>query len=416
MKKHNLVAAVGTLALVANLLLPSLAFGQNQTASQTVGCPTPGTQTFAHTPVNTTLTPLTAGVGGNTIDTVVSGAAPGASVQGDNLLAISDTTSGGANGCSSVGGSVTASATDGVDPAQPGTTIDNAFMRLVTTPNVTADLTYGTVFGPTPVTGGDVIYNHASGPGDDHDVTAPQTVANPATAALGDTSLAAYRLADPAQNLFGAAIDVLRYCTPKNSTFGTDVLLALDGVSASQPSGTYTFTITYLAAPLNCISTGSKTLTTSMGAGETISTITLDSTASISVGTVLSIGAEYVTASAVQADGVTLTVARAQLGTTAVGHNSGSTVSIVGTTYAAALQNAVTANDTTFTVTSNANYSVGQTVIVNDVANNSYEHVRVTAVSATNGTDITVERGVDNTVRAAHPAGTDLIAVQTRVA
>jgi hypothetical protein len=38
MKKHNVVALVGTLALLANLLVPGLAFGQAQTGTATLTC------------------------------------------------------------------------------------------------------------------------------------------------------------------------------------------------------------------------------------------------------------------------------------------------------------------------------------------------------------------------------------------
>jgi len=38
MKKHNAVAVVGTLALLANLLVPGLAFGQNQTGTAQLNC------------------------------------------------------------------------------------------------------------------------------------------------------------------------------------------------------------------------------------------------------------------------------------------------------------------------------------------------------------------------------------------
>lgn len=55
MKKQNVVATLGTLALVANLLLPGMAFGQaDQTGSANIGC---GTLTFNSTPADFNFSP-----------------------------------------------------------------------------------------------------------------------------------------------------------------------------------------------------------------------------------------------------------------------------------------------------------------------------------------------------------------------
>lgn len=404
MKKHQIAATVGTLALVANLLLPNLALGQ-QDVGQDVGCPGAGTQVFAATPANTTLTALTAGAGGNTVDASIAASTVGS----DHLLAITDTTSGGANGCTSVGGSVTASATDFTDPLIPSpNTISADKLRLVTTTNVTTDAAYDALFpAATRETVDNITYSVTSGPGDNHDVQAPQTVAVPATAALATTAnLNAYTLTDPAQNKFGflVAIDVLRYCSPKNSTFGTGVALALEGVPATQQAGNYSSTVTYTKSPLNCMNFATTTLNAALSSTDTTMTLAVDT---VAANTMVSIGAEYVLITANNAD-FTYNISRAQLGTTAASYNTGTTVYTAGNYYAAALNAAVNNVATTFTTLDNTNYQVGQTLILNDAG---YEHVRVTAISGTNGFDISVERGVDGTTAASHNAGTDIIAV-----
>lgn len=411
MKKHQIAATVGTLALVANLLLPNLAFGQDQNVGQDVGCPGAGTQTFAHIPANTTLTPLTAGTGGNTVDNSIVGSA----VLSDNLLAITDTTSGGANGCTSIGGSVTASATNFVDPSfAVGNTIYADSLRLVTTTNVTSDAVYTGLFPAGSETVSNVIYSKASGPGDDHDVLAPQTVAAPATATLSATAnVDAYTLTNPTQNKFGfgVAIDVLRYCTPKNSTFGTGVALALEGVPSTQAAGNYTSTVTYTKSPLNCQSVNQAALTVALSSVAT--SMTVDNVG-LTNGTVLSIGAEYIriTDATDAANGIYV-IERAQLGTTAATYNIGTYLSDVGAFQAGALATeVVNGTVTTFTTLDNTGYEVGQTLILNDAG---YEHVRITAISQAPSNDITVERGVDGTTAVAHAPGTDIIATRVPV-
>ncbi len=406
MKKHQIAATVGTLALVANLLLPNLAFGQNQDVGQDVGCPGAGTQIFAATPANTTLTALTAGTGGNTVDASIAASTVGS----DHLLAITDTTSGGANGCTSVGGSVTASATNFVDPALPsGNDIQADKLRLVTTTNVTADAAYDALFpAATRESVDNITYSvTGSGPGDQHDVQAPQTVADAATAALATTAnLNAYTLTDPAQNKFGylVAIDVLRYCSPKNSTFGSGVALALEGVPATQLADNYTSTVTYTKSPLNCMNFATTTLDAALSSTDTTMTLAVDT---VQANTMVSIGAEYVLITANNAD-FTYTIERAQLGSTAASYNTSTTVYTAGNFYAAALDALVDGGAVTnFVTLDNSNYQVGQTLILNDAG---YEHVLVTALNQ-DGFGITVQRGVDGTAAVSHNAGVDIIAV-----
>jgi hypothetical protein len=110
MKKHQLVAMVGTLALAANLLLPNLSFAQ-QTGTVSITCPA---GVFAvQVPSNVTFTPVTSPASGtaSTFDVDASdtanlpggnsaaGGINGARLGNDHLLRIQDQTSGGVNNC-----------------------------------------------------------------------------------------------------------------------------------------------------------------------------------------------------------------------------------------------------------------------------------------------------------------------------
>lgn len=61
MKKYKVVALVGTLALLANLLVPGMAFGAAQTGTLNVGCPAGGSVnvTLGNSPDDMTFTPVT---------------------------------------------------------------------------------------------------------------------------------------------------------------------------------------------------------------------------------------------------------------------------------------------------------------------------------------------------------------------
>ncbi len=423
MKKHQIAATVGVIALAANLLLPSLAFGQ-QTANETIGCPynagnPPPAVTLDHIPNQTagsvTLTPLTAGSGGNAVDTSIGSAT---SIPGDNLLVVTDHQSGGANGCTTEGGAVTATATD-FETSGAGSIIDTtpstgSPFYLVTTGNIDADSAYSTLF-PSPNldgTDGTVIYNKAAdsvnNPGDNHDVTAPQQVTDVTPVLNNNGDVTTYDLGNYQNALTPTTpIDVLKYCSSKNSSFGSGVALALTNVPSNQAAGDYSATVTYTWSPENCGNVVTK-LTQPLTSSAT--TMNWDP-ANVSVMTqiknnslpaVFAIGGEYVEVTAIDDVAYTATIVRGFLDSTASSYNAGTSVYAVGQFFQSAIAPAtVNATTTTLTTTNNSVYNVGDTLILHGTdsgsATTATEHVLVTAVNALNGTDITVQRAADYT-------------------
>ena len=170
MKKQNVVATLGTLALVANLLLPGMAFGQadqqNQTASQNIDCVANPVFNFNAFPDAVTFDNLVAGP----TDQVSYDAATDndTGLPAANMLVVQDNRSGGVDGCPTttpgfdVLATITTSLTNGT------TTIPDNSFRVITSNEFAgpADCTIGE--------GEEVCYGSGAGTGNLHDVGAPE--------------------------------------------------------------------------------------------------------------------------------------------------------------------------------------------------------------------------------------------------
>jgi len=102
MKKHYLVAIIGTLALVANLLVPGLAFGQSQQGgTEQVNCPDPGDVSITTAPESVTFQPTPSPTSGtaSTYDPNLPTQSTHRSIHLSNMLEITDNISKGIYGC-----------------------------------------------------------------------------------------------------------------------------------------------------------------------------------------------------------------------------------------------------------------------------------------------------------------------------
>ncbi|MCC7197745.1 hypothetical protein IT413_06170 [Candidatus Peregrinibacteria bacterium] len=171
MKKQNVVATLGTLALVANLLVPGMAFGQAdqevQDASQTINCPGTRTFNFADFPDDVTFDSLTAlPTAQDSYDTQLNDDEPLDSL---NVLGVEDTRSGGVDGCPTtepgfeVQATISTTLTNGVD------TIDDSNFRVITSNEF--DVNPGSC---TTAAGEEVCYTAATGTGNLHNVNAAE--------------------------------------------------------------------------------------------------------------------------------------------------------------------------------------------------------------------------------------------------
>jgi hypothetical protein len=103
MKKQNVIAAVGTIAILANLLVPGLAFGadsDSQEATQVIDCPTGTSQELTFSvPSAVTFDSMVAS--GNSQQAFDASVLAGISAIGgtQHLLVVTDTRSGGAENC-----------------------------------------------------------------------------------------------------------------------------------------------------------------------------------------------------------------------------------------------------------------------------------------------------------------------------
>jgi len=168
MKKQNVIAALGTVTLIANLLVPGMAFGQgtgDQTASQTINCTSSGTLTLQDTPDNMSFDTLTASPAAQ--DSFDSDVTNDTSLPDAHLLGIFDTRSGRVDGCpvTTPGFTVTAQITQTLTTGSD--TIPDSSFRVITSNESAAPIAC------TTETGNDVCYQFAPGPGNAHDVSAP---------------------------------------------------------------------------------------------------------------------------------------------------------------------------------------------------------------------------------------------------
>jgi len=263
MKKHKLLAAIGTLALAANFILPSLAFGANQQGTVDVSCPTtggvalaaPGDVTFSSVESSTTQT-------SSTFDGAVLN---GTGLPPANILVFGDTRSNGIDGCpvGSAGWTVTVVSTNlTASGLGAGFPIPASSLRIITSK----------VFATPPanalcnVDGDEVCYSGVPvGPGNAHDVDAPFLYddENRLTSVVNNNFLTATNYQKPCGlnevdctgtsfvNGLGAPRTILSSPTAMNSELTTGAVIMIDnGIAISQPPDSYTGTITYTANAL----------------------------------------------------------------------------------------------------------------------------------------------------------------------
>jgi hypothetical protein len=172
MKKQNVVATLGTLALVANLLLPGMALGQvdtgNQDASQTIDCPGTRVFNFASVPTDVTFDSLTASPNGqNSYDTLLNNDSPLPAAT--NTLAIEDARSGGVTGCPTTDPGFQVTATISTTLTSGLNTIPDNQFQIITSNEFDANPN-----GCTTGAGEEVCYSAATGTGNLHDVGAAE--------------------------------------------------------------------------------------------------------------------------------------------------------------------------------------------------------------------------------------------------
>ncbi len=284
MKKHQIVAVVGTLALAANLLLPGLAFGQ-QNGQVQINCPSSagptGNVSLARVPrdlfftgQNSPLTGTLSTFDQNASNDVSTTPLPGGNasagdisataVAHDHLLGVTDVSSQGVNGCGGQDGwDVTATITTtftGTDPvthspvtAQPALTgpsgdyINASTIHLVTSQKVSTDnINANDASGLTPSSLSDgVIYNDYTPTGNLHLVTA-------GSQAAGKNFQTEATFVSGSNTLDSAAVPVLSHpCQlTVNKGENTDVYTGIgmdidNGIHALQANGTYNGVIQY---------------------------------------------------------------------------------------------------------------------------------------------------------------------------
>lgn len=261
MKKQNVVATLGTLALVANLLLPGMAFGQvdtgDQDASQTINCPAARTFNFASVPTDVTFDNLTAlPTAQSSYDTNLNddSTLPAAT----NTLAIEDARSGGVSGCPTTDPGFEVQATITTTLTNGTTTIPDSQFRIITSNEFDANPN-----ACTTGAGEEVCYNAATGTGNLHDVSAreiyddeafaPGTVFDKFNTPETYTELveAGATESDPSSgnnarttNTLDQDVVLMSTNTSHNQIISTGV--ALYGlIPGNQAPGTYTGVITY---------------------------------------------------------------------------------------------------------------------------------------------------------------------------
>jgi len=278
MKKHQILAAIGTLAVAANFILPGLAFGQqNQTGSVQINCSTgSGTASLIAAPAAVTFTAVNSPASGtaSTVDqnapntgsnfsggNTATGGITGTRVANDHLLRFRDTTSQGVNGCGdSNAWDITATITtlhSGTTPAltNVGDTdyIPASSMHIVTTTQTnTTNINNGA--GPTIVTNNPngVFYDDYTSTGNSHAANAPKPAQGTDFTTSGVTG-GTYNTSVGSNTLDGS-VEILRHCSGgENTDIYTGVAIDIDsGIHALQTSGNYTGTIQYTQGTVSC--------------------------------------------------------------------------------------------------------------------------------------------------------------------
>lgn len=248
MKKHNIIALIGVLALTANLLIPGLAFGQ-QTGILGVDCPAPGGTSAPTPPSTVTFDSLPASSSAqSSYDSLLDNSNP---LPAANLLSVADADSGGVNGCQAGNGFfVEAAVTSDCDPGAPVVlglchgvspelySIPASSLRVITT-DENVDLSGLS----DPVDAGTATVDAAT-------TTGNETTGSDITSDVdhdGDVLFETASTYSTDGAPLNAAVTVLDSTgTGWNGTVYTGVAIAIiDGIAAYQAQGTYTGTITY---------------------------------------------------------------------------------------------------------------------------------------------------------------------------
>jgi hypothetical protein len=255
MKKQNVIAAVGTIAILANLLVPGLAFGatDSQQATQYIGCPTGTQQEFSFTvPAGVTFDTKTASGNSQVAFDHAVGTMPASELAPlANMLVVTDTRSGGAEGCPdstqglkgfNVAAVITSPANGGVgltsDVPVAGSYIMGTQFRVVTTAE-----TVSTPSGMLSDTAG-VWYSHeGSTAGNLRNVTADYTKAT----ASDLRDIATYTGTFGGRNTLDLSRDLLTTTTSHDGKIGTAVVISSQ-IPGNQNPGTYVGTVTYTLA------------------------------------------------------------------------------------------------------------------------------------------------------------------------
>lgn len=264
MKKQNVVATLGTLALVANLLLPGMAFGQdtgNQDASQLIDCP--GTRIFNFTSVPTDVSFDDQVASPTATETYDAAVLPETGVDqvlpaATNTLAVNDTRSGGVTGCPTtepgfqVTANISSTLTSGLN------TIPDDKFQIITSNEFDTNPNSCT----TP-SGKEACYSAVSGTGNLHDVDSPElyddearapgTVFNAFRTKAAYTELveAGATETDPSSsdnlrttNTLDQNVVLMSTSTSHNQIISTGVLIS-GTIPGNQAPGTYSGVITY---------------------------------------------------------------------------------------------------------------------------------------------------------------------------
>ncbi len=233
MKRQNIAALAGTMALLANLLIPGLAFGQGtqqQQGTQVITCPEDGgTAEFSMS------VPSAVNFDEKTVssqqqwsfDRTISDSL----LSAQNVISVTDTRSGGVDGCPTnlKGFTITASATALFD-IQEGYSIPNTnlFIRTSSAYTGAANCVEGACY--------DLATDQS---GNTQDVIAAYDLADPFRDQTGTSYSSSNSLNTPRT--------ILSTSTSHNQTIKTGVIIA-EIIPANQSPGTYIGAITYTIA------------------------------------------------------------------------------------------------------------------------------------------------------------------------
>jgi hypothetical protein len=252
MKKHHVVATIGTLALLANFLVPGLAFGDpipaNQTGTLQVNCPSiGGGLTWLSPPIDVGFKDVTSS-GTFAQDSTDKLVVSDTQVPSSNLISISDARSGGVDNCpidsegaSSLGFTLTV---QGTGLLGQGTASDDEISAdsifLVTTTSISGGLGAYTNHNAANT----VLSSEASGIGNVlENITAAY---NLATGFLGTAPDEAAEYAVHGAVMSGLPKTILASSTAMNSQIAVGTALGISkGIAINQYPGNYVGTITY---------------------------------------------------------------------------------------------------------------------------------------------------------------------------